>query len=240
MCIRDRVSTQSTGKMLVSTRLARTSLQRPSLFRPRFSVRRAGNTSESSESGNYGAISEVPSFDAYRREPTTDGEANRLFTYFVIGSSVATFSPLVKSTVANFLDSMNPSADVMAVSSAEVDLSAIAEGSSIVVKWRGKPLFITHRTAEQINAANSTDLGELRDPEVDNVRTKKPEWLVLLGICTHLGCVPLVGKGDYGGYFCPCHGSHYDTSGRIRKGPAPKNLEVPPYKFLDENRILVG
>eukprot|EP01098_Paradermamoeba_levis_P007921 TRINITY_DN3300_c0_g1_i1.p1 TRINITY_DN3300_c0_g1~~TRINITY_DN3300_c0_g1_i1.p1 ORF type:complete len:237 (+),score=70.79 TRINITY_DN3300_c0_g1_i1:60-713(+) len=184
------------------------------------------------------AVNDVPNFESYRRPGETVD--NKVFNYFVIGSAVATIAPAVKSTVANFLDSWNPSADVLAVSSAEVDLSNVAEGSSIVVKWRGKPLFVTHRTQEQIDAARAIDVSSLRDQETDEARVKKPEWLVLLGICTHLGCVPMIGHGEYHGFFCPCHGSHYDTSGRIMKGPAPKNLEVPPYKFIEESRILVG
>jgi ubiquinol-cytochrome c reductase iron-sulfur subunit len=113
------------------------------------------------------------------------------------------------------------------------------------VKWRGKPVFIRHRTADEIARANATDVADLRDPQVDKARAEKPEYLVLVGVCTHLGCVPLGQKtgevkGDYDGWFCPCHGSHYDTSGRIRKGPAPTNLEVPPYDFLSENVIRIG
>ena len=121
---------------------------------------------------------------------------------------------------------MNASKDVLALASLEVDLSSIGVGDSVTVKWRGKPVFIRHRTPEEIAEANSADLGSMRDPETDESRVKDPDWLVVLGICTHLGCVPINGAGDFNGYFCPCHGSHYDTSGRIRKGPAPLNLEV--------------
>jgi ubiquinol-cytochrome c reductase iron-sulfur subunit len=113
------------------------------------------------------------------------------------------------------------------------------------VKWRGKPVFIRHRTADEIVRANATDLDDLRDPQIDTARAEKPEYLVLVGVCTHLGCVPLGQKtgevrGDYDGWFCPCHGSHYDTSGRIRKGPAPTNLEVPPYNFLSDSLVRIG
>jgi ubiquinol-cytochrome c reductase iron-sulfur subunit len=144
-----------------------------------------------------------------------------------------------------FVDSMNPAKDTLALSTTEVDLAPIAVGQSITVMWRGKPVFIRHRTPEEIAEANAVDMGALIDKQTDEQRVEKPEWLVLVGICTHLGCVP-VGqktgevKGDYGGWFCPCHGSHYDTSGRIRKGPAPKNLAVPPYEFLSDTRIRVG
>jgi ubiquinol-cytochrome c reductase iron-sulfur subunit len=135
---------------------------------------------------------------------------------------------------------MNPSADVLALSSTEVDISGIAEGSSITVVWRGKPVFVRHRTADEIQVAENVDLDVLPDPQPDSERVEKPEWLIMVGICTHLGCIPLGQQGDYNGWFCPCHGSHYDTSGRIRKGPAPANLEVPPYEFLSDDVIKIG
>ncbi|MEW5704604.1 MAG: ubiquinol-cytochrome c reductase iron-sulfur subunit [Pseudomonadota bacterium] len=144
-----------------------------------------------------------------------------------------------------FIRSLNPSADVLALSSTEVDISPIAEGQAITLQWRGKPVFIRHRTAAEIAAAQDVDASALRDPEPDSARAERPEWLILVGICTHLGCIPLGQKasdphGDWNGWFCPCHGSHYDTSGRIRKGPAPKNLAVPPYVFLDDTLIRIG
>lgn len=139
-----------------------------------------------------------------------------------------------------FIHQLNPDASVKALASIEVDISSIAEGAAITVTWRGKPVFIRHRTAEEIAAAEKADMGELRDPQPDSARVQKPEWLIMVGVCTHLGCVPLGQKGDFGGWFCPCHGSHYDTSGRIRKGPAPHNLAVPEYVFLDENKIKIG
>ena len=143
------------------------------------------------------------------------------------------------------IDQMNPAADTLALASIEVDVSKIEEGQSITLKWRGKPVFIRHRTADEINRADQVQLSELRDPQTDADRAEKPEFLVLLGVCTHLGCVPLgqkVGevKGEYDGWFCPCHGSHYDTSGRIRKGPAPTNLEIPPYSFVSDQVIKIG
>lgn len=145
----------------------------------------------------------------------------------------------------NFVDYMNPSADVLAVSTTEVDLAPVKEGQSITVMWRGKPIFIRYRTPEEIQKAEADDSAALPDPQPDKARVTKPQWLILVGICTHLGCVPLGQKlsdnrGEYGGWFCPCHGSQYDTSGRIRKGPAPHNLAVPPYAFLSDTKIRIG
>jgi ubiquinol-cytochrome c reductase iron-sulfur subunit len=140
---------------------------------------------------------------------------------------------------------MNPAADTLALANIEVDVSKIAEGQSITVKWRGKPVFIRHRTPDEIGKANATEVTDLRDPELDQDRAEKPQLLVLVGVCTHLGCVPLGQKsgemrGEYNGWFCPCHGSNYDTSGRIRKGPAPTNLAVPPYSYLSDTVIRIG
>ena len=144
-----------------------------------------------------------------------------------------------------FLKSMNPAEDTLALGSTEVDLSDISIGQSITVKWRGRPVFIRRRTQEEIVEANSVDVASLRDPMEDKDRVQQDEWLVLEGVCTHLGCVPLGQKmtdtkGEYNGWFCPCHGSHYDTSGRVRKGPAPDNLPVPPYKFISDTKIIIG
>ncbi len=149
---------------------------------------------------------------------------------------------IVAASVAGWplIDQMNPSKDVEALSKIEVDISALEEGDSKTVLWRGKPLFIKHRSKKEIEEANSVNLNELPHPESDEDRTKNPKYLVLVGVCTHLGCVPVSDKGDYKGWFCPCHGSHYDTSGRIRRGPAPKNLEIPPYTFKNDNTILIG
>jgi ubiquinol-cytochrome c reductase iron-sulfur subunit len=143
------------------------------------------------------------------------------------------------------ISSMNPSQDVLALSSTEVDLSQIEVGQAITVKWRGKPVFIRHRTPQEIKSAEDVDLGNLRDPQPDKDRVKKPEWLILVGVCTHLGCVPQGQKpseprGQFGGWFCPCHGSEYDTSGRIRRGPAPINLEVPQYTFESDTLVKIG
>ena len=148
-------------------------------------------------------------------------------------------------TAWSLINTMNPAKDVLALSSTEVDLSPIEEGQALTVMWRGKPVFIKHRTQMEIQEAREVNIGSLKHKDLDETRVQNPNWLVVLGVCTHLGCVPLgqkVGdvKGDFGGWFCPCHGSHYDTSGRIRKGPAPHNLEVPPYEFVSEEIIKIG
>lgn len=144
-----------------------------------------------------------------------------------------------------FVDSLNPAADVLALSSIDVDIAPIVEGQAITVKWQGKPVFIRHRTQSEIESARSVDVKSLADPAQDEKRIQKPQWLVLVGICTHLGCIPSgqkpsESKGDFGGWFCPCHGSHYDTSGRIRKGPAPTNMQVPPYTFVNDTTLRIG
>ena len=166
----------------------------------------------------------------------------RDFLYLTAGAFGAVGAGLA---VWPMIHSMNPSGDVLALSSTEVDLKPIAVGQSITVTWRGQPVFIRRRTAQEIEMARSVDVSQLTDPQADTARTKKPEWLVVVGICTHLGCVPLGQKssdprGDFGGWFCPCHGSHYDTSARIRKGPAPRNLAGPVYQFLDDTTIRIG
>lgn len=166
-----------------------------------------------------------------------DGVKRRDFLYVAAGGVGAVGTAMA---IWPFVDQMNPSADVLALSSTEVDLSAIDEGSEITAVWQGKPVFVRHRTAAEIEAANDVDVESLRDPQTDDDRVEKPEWLIMVGICTHLGCVPLKETGEFSGWFCPCHGSHYDTSGRIRKGPAPLNLLVPPYAFLDDNTVKIG
>ncbi|MDP6787046.1 MAG: ubiquinol-cytochrome c reductase iron-sulfur subunit [Rhodospirillales bacterium] len=144
-----------------------------------------------------------------------------------------------------FIDSMNPAADVRALASTDVDIAPIEVGQSITVVWRGKPVFIRHRTPKEIEESAAVALDDLPDPQTDADRVQRPEWLIMVGICTHLGCIPLgqrtgEPKGEYGGWFCPCHGSHYDTSGRIRKGPAPSNLAVPTYAFIEDATVRVG
>ena len=140
------------------------------------------------------------------------------------------------------VDQMNPDASVKALAQVEVDISKIEKGQEVTVMWRGKPIFIRRRTDDEVKKARDVKLDSLRDPQKDEARIKKgkDEWLVMLGVCTHLGCVPLKQKGDFGGWFCPCHGSHYDISGRIRKGPAPKNMEIPKYEFVSDTKIVIG
>ncbi len=177
-------------------------------------------------------------------EPT-----RRDFLYIATGSfaavgAVATVWPLV--------DQMNPDASVRALASIEVDISSLTEGGSITVKWRGNPVFIRYRTATEIEAARAVDLKELPDglarnnnvdsaaPATDENRATNEKYLVMVGVCTHLGCVPLGEAGDFNGWYCPCHASHYDTSGRIRKGPAPENLPVPEYTFVTDTTLKIG
>jgi len=164
----------------------------------------------------------------------------RAFTYLLLSGVRFAYASTARVLVVKFVSSMSASADVLALASAEFDIGAIEVGSTVTVKWRGKPVFIRHRTAEEIAGEAAVSMSHLRDQESDEDRTHKAQWLIVLGICTHLGCVPISGAGDYNGWFCPCHGSHYDISGRIRKGPAPLNLEVPPYKFTEEAKILIG
>ena len=160
---------------------------------------------------------------------------------FIFTASYALGAVGVGAVVWPLVDQMNPDASVKALASTEVDVSALEVGQSITVLWRGKPVFIRRRTDEEIIKAKEVKLEDLPHPETDEDRTKNnPEWLVMLGVCTHLGCVPLGDKGEYGGWFCPCHGSHYDTSGRIRKGPAPWNMEIPKYEFVNANTIKIG
>ena len=184
------------------------------------------------------------------------GSSRRDFLYLTAGAlggigAVAVAWPIINS--------LNPAQDALALATTEVDLGPVEVGQSITVQWRGKPVFIRHRPKEQIEAAEEVDLSDLRDPQTDQERVVGPpgadpsptaavpdsDFLVVVGVCTHLGCIPLgqapgSDRGDYGGWFCPCHGSHYDTSGRIRKGPAPKNLVVPEYQYLTPTRILIG
>lgn len=153
------------------------------------------------------------------------------------------------------IDQMNPDASTRALATTEIDISSIEPGRSLVVKWQGKPVFIRNRTEKEIEDARSVDLADLKDKIARNKNLKDPKaaatdanrviegkenWLIQVGICTHLGCIPLGEQGDYGGWFCPCHGSHYDTSGRIRKGPAPENLLVPPYGFISDTIVKIG
>ena len=172
-------------------------------------------------------------------------DPNRRDFLFVTTGAVAAVGGA--AAVWPLIDQMNPDASVMALASIEIDISSIEEGQSVTFKWRGQPIFVRHRTAEEIEEARSVPLEELIDPETDAERVVEgyEQWLVAIGICTHLGCVPLGQKpgeerGEYNGWFCPCHGSHYDTAGRIRKGPAPKNLVLPPFEFLSDTLIKIG
>ncbi len=172
---------------------------------------------------------------------------------FLYVATAGTGAVVVGAAVWPLIDQMNPAADVRALASIEVDVSEIEPGSQLTVKWRGKPVFIRRRTAEEIAAARETALDELPDQSAENANMPGAdaedqnrsldadgEWLVMMGVCTHLGCVPLGDAGDFGGWFCPCHGSHYDTAGRIRKGPAPTNLPVPQAAFISDSVIKLG
>ncbi|XP_060693670.1 cytochrome b-c1 complex subunit Rieske, mitochondrial [Hemiscyllium ocellatum] len=190
----------------------------------------------------------VPDFSDYRRQEVQDARKSsqdssdfrRGFSYFLTGSTAVMGAYAAKNVVTQFITSMSASADVLALSKIEVKLNEIPEGKNMTFKWRGKPLFIRHRSPKEIEVEQAVTLAELRHPELDSDRVKDPKWMILIGVCTHLGCVPISNAGDYGGYYCPCHGSHYDSSGRIRKGPAPLNLEVPPYEFINEDLVIVG
>ena len=165
------------------------------------------------------------------------GETRRDFLLYATTGVAAVGGAMM---VWPLIHSMNPAADTLSLSTTEFSVAGIPEGSRIIVVWRGSPVFVAHRTAAEIEAARKVNVSELRDQEKDEVRVQKPEYLIVSGVCTHLGCIPLAFQGEYGGFFCPCHGSHYDTSGRIRKGPAPTNLPVPPYAFLSDTQIRIG
>ena len=190
---------------------------------------------------------QVPDFSAYRRPSTKspnvkpDRDSARAFTYLMVGGALGSSITFGKWFGQTLVGTWSASKDALSVAKIEVNLKDIPAGKNVVLKWRGKPLFIRHRTQEEIDRERKVDLSTLRDPQADEDRVRgDPRWLVLLGICTHLGCVPISGAGNYGGYYCPCHGSHYDASGRIRKGPAPLNLEIPEYSFLSDDILVVG
>ena len=174
----------------------------------------------------------------------TVDEGKRDFIYIATGA-VAAAGAL--SVAWPLVAQMGKAADTLAAGSIEIDLSAIAEGQQVKVLWRGKPIFVRHRTAAEIAEAEATDISDCPDPQTDSERLVAnpegkldPKFLVMVGVCTHFGCVPVGEQGEFGGWYCPCHGSHYDTSGRIRKGPAPKNLEIPPYQYVSNSVIKVG
>ncbi len=207
------------------------SIALPTVGQPRY-------FSSSSRSLQASQPDQVPDFSGYR---TKSADSNKAFSYFMVGSMGLIAASGAKATVSDFLASMGASSDVLALAKVEVDMNSIPEGKNAIIKWRGKPVFVRHRTKDEIDEANAVDISKLRDPEKDSDRAKRPEWLVMLGVCTHLGCVPIGEAGDFGGWYCPCHGSHYDISGRARKGPAPLNLEVPEYDFNDaENKLIIG
>jgi len=179
-----------------------------------------------------------------------EGETTRRDFIYIAGAAAATVG--VGATIWPFIDQMNPAADTRALSTTDVDLTAVTEGQQIKVMWQGKPVFVRHRTAAEIAAAQRDDFAELKDPQTDAERIQQadgqagqPAWLILQANCTHLGCVPLPSydpgyRGQFGGWFCPCHGSDFDTSGRIRRGPAPINLLVAPYLFSGPTAIRIG
>jgi len=191
---------------------------------------------------------DVPDFSYYRRSATKDATSDNRssldnrssFSYVMAGGLGLSGGYAAKAIVNELVSSWSASQDVLALAQIEIKLSDIPEGKNMTFKWRGKPLFIRHRTAEEIANERAVDPATLRDPQSDEERVKAAEWLVILGVCTHLGCVPIANAGEFGGYYCPCHGSHYDASGRIRKGPAPLNLEVPLHEFVDDNTMVVG
>ncbi|MBA4038078.1 MAG: ubiquinol-cytochrome c reductase iron-sulfur subunit [Bradyrhizobium sp.] len=171
---------------------------------------------------------------------SADHPTRRDFLYVATGAVAAVGAA---ATVWPLVAQMNPDASTIAAGAPiEVDLTPIAEGQDIKVFWRGKPIYISHRTKKQIEAAQNVQLSSLPDPQPDSARVKAghDQWLVVIGICTHLGCIPIAHEGAYDGFFCPCHGSVYDTSGRIRQGPAPTNLPVPPYTFVSDTKIQIG
>ena len=166
--------------------------------------------------------------------------AHRDFLYVATGAAGAVG---VVAATWPLISQMNPDASTIAAGApVEVDLSPIAEGQILTVFWRGKPIFIFHRTKRDIDLARSVNVASLPDPAPDSERVKPghDQWLVVIGICTHLGCIPLGHQGDYDGWFCPCHGSQYDSAGRVRRGPAPKNLYLPPYEFLSDRKVRIG
>lgn len=172
--------------------------------------------------------------------PKGNALEKKAFNYMVLTSGRFLYASAIRLFVLKFIMSMAASKDVLALASLEVDLGAIDVGQTVTVKWRGKPVFIRRRSDADVAALDAVNVSDLRDKQSDTDRVQNKEWLIVLGVCTHLGCVPIANAGDFGGWFCPCHGSHYDASGRIRKGPAPLNLEVPEYKFLSDDKVLLG
>lgn len=202
----------------------------------------AGASTEMSTTSKSPGSLPVTYIDDYHNHPhrfMKGDPTKRAFTYMVLGTTKFIAASAARVLILKLIYTMSASADVLAAGSVEVELDAIPLGECATIKWRGKPVFIKHRSSDEIMKAEKDDLEPLRDPETDADRCEKKEWLVVLGVCTHLGCVPISNAGDYQGWFCPCHGSHYDLSGRIRKGPAPLNLEVPSYRFVENDTKLI-
>ena len=172
-------------------------------------------------------------------DPTYQDPNRRDFIHIAAGAAAVGAGAMAVWPLVN---SMNPAADTLALSTIEFDLTKVQEGQQVVIKWQGKPVFVRYRTPAEIQQARADDRAGLKDPQADADRVKAghQQYLVVIGSCTHLGCVPTFGAGDFGGWFCPCHGSHYDTSGRIRKGPAPINLVVPTYEYVSDTRVKLG
>jgi len=164
----------------------------------------------------------------------------RAFTYMVKVPMWATCLASARVVACFLMSQFLPNKSSLALANIEVEIGHIPEGKTVTIIWRGKPVFLRHRTDSEIEAVRAVPMSELRDPQTDDERLADPKWAVLLAVCTHLGCVPVIDQGSYNAYFCPCHGSHYDHSGRIRKGPAPLNLEVATYKLLDDNTMFLG
>ncbi|XP_047353273.1 cytochrome b-c1 complex subunit Rieske, mitochondrial-like [Vespa velutina] len=190
---------------------------------------------------------QVPDFSHYRRDDVKDPYASnretaasrKTFSYVLAAGTGLAAAYSTKTIINELVATLSAGADVLALSKIEVNLDDVPEGKNVAFKWRGKPVFVRHRTPAEIKKESAVDVASLRDPEHDSERTQKPEWLIVIGVCTHLGCIPVANAGDFGGYYCPCHGSHYDASGRIRKGPAPLNLQVPQHTFKG-NILTVG
>ena len=165
----------------------------------------------------------------------------RAFTYLMLSGVRFAYASTARVLIVKFVSSMSASADVLAMASAEFEIGDVAEGTTITVKWRGKPVFIRHRTQAEIDIEAAVPMSHLRDQEADDERVIKPQYLIALGICTHLGCVPINSAGDYNGWFCPCHGSKFDLSGRVFAGvPAPTNLKIPPNSYETDSVIIIG
>ena len=205
-----------------------------------------------SEASSFAGEAEAKEFGVPVSANETIDHNRRDFLYIATGMAGAVG---VAAAAWPFIDQMRPDASTLAASSIEVDVASVSEGMALTVKWRGKPVFIRNRAPDEIKAAQEVPMSELKDPIARNANLAsdapatdvdrsagegKENWLVMVGVCTHLGCVPLAQQGDYGGWFCPCHGSHYDTAGRIRKGPAPENLAVPNYEFVSDTKIRIG